>query len=460
MLPPLVVFLAGCAGIVTSEERLARREVQSVGNVYHGKGSPLVSPLLETQSPLRDLLLFSLLRNPRAEAAFHEWRAAVEEITIARSLPDPMLTFGLEISRGIEALTPALMTDPMNSWPGPGKLPLRAEAAYRRALAKRAVFERELLAGAFAVKQSYYQLWVVDEQLRWTRDALTVVEEMERLARERLAVGKVTQQDVLRAQMERDKIRNDLVNLEDSRRPMIARLRSALGLGADESLPAIQARLGEEPAALTEEGLLEQAFVRNPRLREMRAEVEQAGALFQLARRSTVPDLAFGVGANLMANPVPIMPSAGITLPIWRDKIAAEIAAGRAGVDARRASLSAEMLDLTVRFAEATFFWREADRNVRLYSERLLPKAKAALESAQAGYVGGLSGFLDLLEAERTLLDFQLAHATARGQRVIVLSQISLVIMGRWPEGVDDFLSPASLDSPRPGPASRPQQRR
>jgi outer membrane protein TolC len=95
-----------------------------------------------------------------------------------------------------------------------------------------------------------------------------------------------------------------------------------------------------------------------------------------------------------------------------------------------------------------------------LYAERLLPKAKAALESAQAGYVGGLSGFLDLLEAERTLLDFQLAHATARGQRVIVLSRISLVIMGRWPEGVDDFLSPASSDSPRPGPASRPQQRR
>ena len=95
-----------------------------------------------------------------------------------------------------------------------------------------------------------------------------------------------------------------------------------------------------------------------------------------------------------------------------------------------------------MRFAETAFAWREADRNVHLYNDNLLPKAKALLESALAGYTGGVSGFLDLLEAERTLLDYHVNQAMAVGQRELVLAEMSLIILGRWPEGVRTILPP------------------
>lgn len=432
-----ILFVAGCAGIPTKNEKAARADLNMTEATYRPESERPALPTLTSSSDLSELMEYAILNNPRAEAAFYEWKAAVEEITTARSLPDPMLNFDAEIMEGVlEALTPMLMTDPMSNWPGPGKLGLRADAAYGEALKKRAVFENELLATALAVKRAYYQLWVVEEQIRWTRETLALVDDMERISRERLVVGTVTQQDVLRAQIERDRLKTEFANLEDSRTPIEARLKSALGMPPDERLPTLKLRLEPTPPDFTEQSLLEIAFERNPRLKEMRAEVTQAIALYQLARKTTVPDYSFSVGGDVKASPVPLMPSFGITLPIWRDKIAAEIARESAGVGAARARLSAEELELAVRFAETAFAWREADRAVKLYGNRLVPKGRASLESARAGYIAGISSFLDLLDAERSLLEYWLSHATAMGQREIVLAEMSLIILGRWPEGV------------------------
>jgi len=467
------VFLAGCALPRRPRERLARADIEATATRYRpdeGKTSlrdelratraelktrtverarpprpPL--PKLTPASGLPNLIHYALLNNPRVESAFYAWKAAVERITTQRSLPDPMLQLNAEIMKGVRSFTPALMTQPGKMWSDPAKLGLRADAAYEVSVQKRAAFEAEMLATALDVKRAWYQLWTLQEQLRWTREALKVVNEMERLARERLAVGKVTQQDVLRAQMERDRLKTQIANLEDSRKPIIARLRSALGMLSGEPLPDLKPQLAATPANFTEKSLLDTAFTRNPRLKALRSEVLQAIALFHLAYRTVVPNYGFGLGAKIpqgrsgmMKRSTTWMPSVSLSLPIWRDKIAAEIAASRARLGAARARLTAEELDLAVRFAEAAFVWREADRNAALYGDRLLPKAKAALNSARAGYVTGASTFLDLLEAEKTLLDIHVGHVAAQGQRETVLAEMSLAILGLWPEGIPEIL--------------------
>jgi outer membrane protein, heavy metal efflux system len=434
-----VLLLSGCSGTPTRHEDVARQDLAAATSHYrpHDARPPL--PVLTAQSGLPDLISYALLNNPRIESLYYDWAGAVEDITTARSLPNPMLNFSADISRGASALSVGLASDPMSNWPGPGKLPLKADAAYGEALRRRAVFEGEMLATALAVKRAYFQLWVIDEQVRRTREVLAVIDEAETLARERLAVGMVTQQDVLRAQMERDQLRNRLANLEDSRRPLEARLRSALGLAPDQPLPPFALRLDPEAANFTEQSLMETGFARNPQLKAMRSEVLQAVALYQLSQKTKVPDYSWGIGIN-SATPVAVSPSFGITLPIWRDKIAAEIAAGRRGQRAAEARLSAEQLDLAVRFAETAYAWREADRNATLFGKQLLPKARAALDSARGGYVGGLTRFADLLDAERALLEFRVQYATAAGQREMALAEMSLVILGRWPTGVEEIL--------------------
>jgi outer membrane protein TolC len=438
----ILSLFAGCSGVATTNELRAREDIKTTESAYRPKDAKPALPNLSPNSSLSDLIQYALLNNPKVESAFYEWKAAVEAITIERSLPNPMLSFSAEITRSVDALSPAIMTDPMGSLPGPGKLQLRAEAAYEESVKKRALFENELLTAALEVKRVYYQLWVLEEEIRLMKETLAVVDEFERLARERLAVGKVAQQDVLRAQIEQDKLKTQLANLEDSRETLKARFRSALGLGPERPLPTVVARLEPSKMDFTEQSLLETAFVRNPRLKAMQSEVKQAIALFQLARKSAIPDFSGGIGVNLRASPLSWMPSVGVTLPIWRDKIAAEIARGGAQLQAARAKLTAEELDLAVMFAETIFAWREADRNVKLYGDKIIPKVAAALESAQAGYTAGISDFMDLLEAQRSLLEFRSAYAMAVGQREMILAEMSFAILGRWPEGVKSLLAP------------------
>ena len=98
---------------------------------------------------------------------------------------------------------------------------------------------------------------------------------------------------------------------------------------------------------------------------------------------------------------------------------------------------------LAVEFAEKSFMFREAGRTLELLTERLLPKARQSLEVAQSGYVSGKVDFLNLLDAERTLLEFQLAEVEARVQRELALAELSLLILGTPPAGAPVLSSDA-----------------
>ncbi len=102
-----------------------------------------------------------------------------------------------------------------------------------------------------------------------------------------------------------------------------------------------------------------------------------------------------------------------MTLPIWRDKLAAELAAAQAGKRAAEARLSAEQINLAVDFAEQTYLIREAGRELTLLRERLLPRARQSLDVSRAAYRSGQVDFLNVIDAQRALLNFQLDEIAA-----------------------------------------------
>jgi outer membrane protein TolC len=448
----LSAVFAGCRGTPVPGETAAHTRLENETRAYRPEGKRPQLPLLTVESTVGDLLAFAILNNPSVEAAFYEYAAAVEEITVERSYPDPMFELGVEIADTVEALTPALLTDPMNNWPLPVKLQLRGEAAYREAMAKRETVRAAMLETAYFVKRAWYQMWALDEEIRLTRDTVGVVDRAEKYALDRIAVGNATQQDALRAQMERDRLETSLESLADSRETVRSRMRAALGLESTAPMPDFKAALDEDGTAADGDATFAEALGRNAKLAGMRQEIMQAMALYELAGKAGVPDFSFGIEADLKGSPVPFAPRLGVQLPIWRDKITAEIAAARARAGASQSRLDAERLDLAVRFAEAAYAWREAERNAILYGERLLPKARAALEASESGYTGGITDFADLLDAQKTLLEFETERVRALGEGRIALAEMSLVIMAEWPEDAPEVLDGRS-DQPGPDPA-------
>jgi outer membrane protein TolC len=336
---------------------------------------------------------------------------------------------------------PGLMLD----FPGPGKLKAAANVAGAASRAKYFTFQSSVLRTAFSVKQAYYQLWFLDEKIRIDRQSLGLLGDLERTARARNEVGQVTLQDVYRAQMEQDKLAAEIAGLEDSRRPLLAQLKGALGMGREQPDPPMPARLESTPPELNGEELLDIAFARNPRLKETEAEVRLAEASLALARKSNVPDYSAGLQAEVYAPPF-YWPQAAVSLPVWRDKIAAQTAAAQAGLRAANGRLTSEQIALTVDFAMKSYDYREISRNLALLRDKLIPKARDTLEIARAGYLSGKTDFLDLMDAERALFNFQLEEVEARTRREITLAELSLVIAGVAPEAAP-FPPPPPGDS-------------
>lgn len=426
------LFVAGaCVGSQTPAERAARSDVASVSERYRPADTKPTLPTLTADSPLSDYLRFAVMNSPRVEVAYHEWAASIERIAPARSPADPRLTFEADIVDTVETLMPGLMVD----LPGPGKLRLSGDVMAAESRAAYFAFEREILKTALAVKTAYYRLRFLEESIRVENATLGLLRDIEQIAQQQNAAGRVTLQDVLRAQIARDQVEIEIQNLEDSRDALAAELKSALGLGLEDPPPPIPATFEASAGESQPSELFATALARNPSLRAMQADVERAEASLALARKSGAPDFSVGLEVDVKSDPTLFRPSASMSLPIWRDKIAAEIAAAQAAKRAAEARLTAEQIQIAAELASMLFMYREAVRDDALLTERLLPKARQSLDAARASYINGRASFLDVIDAQRTLLEFELAGIEADTQRELSLAYLSLAIAGVPPAG-------------------------
>jgi len=262
-----LLALTGCEGFTTHGEREARHEAGTVKAAYRPSDQLPSLSNLTTNSSLGDFLTFAMLNQPQIEAAYYDWAASVENITVERSLPDPQFTFQLYIQDVITSVMPGLMAQ----IPWLGKLRAQADAATAESRAKYSAFEGVVLQTAYDVKQGYYQLWFLDKKIAVDREMLQLLSELERIARARNETGQATLQDVYRAQIEADRLKTEIANLEDSRSSLLAQFKAALGLTRDQPNPPLPVRFEATTLDLSEEQILDTAFARNPQLKAMEA---------------------------------------------------------------------------------------------------------------------------------------------------------------------------------------------
>jgi outer membrane protein TolC len=446
----LGLLLNGCKGVEQPGEHQARGRLANIAAVYRPQGRSPALPALVTNSTLGEFLTYAMLNQPQIETAYFDWAASVENITAARSLPDPQLTFQMDIADIVTSVMPGFMQE----FPGPGKLRLQAQAATAASQARYFDFEKAVLQAAYAVKRSCAQLWFLDEKIRINREMLRLLSDLEQSARGQNAVGRATLQDVYRAQIEQDRLATEITNLEDSRDPLLAALKAALGMTREQPDPPAPGQFEAGTLDLPPDQLWATAFARNPRLKALEAGVLQAQASLDLAYKAKIPDFSLGLMADAKAAPVLYRPLAGATLPLWRDKIAAEIAGAQAGRRSAEARLTSEQIALAVDFAEKSYDYREISRNLSTLQEQLIPKAQKSLEIGRSGYLSGQIDFFNLMDSERTLLEFRLSEVQARTERELVVAELSLLVAGVPPASAPLLALPNEASAATPKPAN------
>jgi cobalt-zinc-cadmium efflux system outer membrane protein len=372
---------------------------------------------------LEDYLRYASLNNANLKAMFEQWKAALEQIPQAEALPDPKFTYGYYISEVETRVGPQKHRfGIMQMFPWFGKIEARTDAAASAAKAARQRYEAAKLKLFFEVKDAYYEYAYLAAAVDIAKENLELIKHFEEVARTKYAAATAGHPDVIRAQVELAKLEDHLKTLEELRKPISARLNAVLNRQSFEILPWPQKEIFQK-ADVNRNQLIESLRARNPELSALDFETEAARHRIELAKKNFWPDI--GVGVDWIVTDEAIMPGVRdsgkdpvilmftMNLPIWRDSYkAAELQAKAETARATQRKIEAENT-LIAHAVRALYDFEDSGRKINLYGDVLVPKAQELLGASETAYRGGTVDFLSLIDAQRTLLEYQLLYERA-----------------------------------------------
>ena len=405
----------------------------------------------------------ALERNPNVLASRRAVAAVAETIPQQTALDDPMLS---------ETFWPAPEHSPQTASgrmpfslsvsqevPWLSKLRVRGEVAEQEAKMALAQLAREELAVAEQVRLAYYDLYSLQRAIAVTRENEQLLEDLVGFAEARYRAGG-SQQDVLRVQIERERLRDQLIDYERRLEQAQADL-AALVHASPETEPLASEALDLPTAPQALDRLYELAARCRPELRERVHRIVRDQRRRELARLDYYPDVTVGFDYDLMTTSEAISPvadgkdnlgmSVGVNLPVYRDRLRAGVreAEHRVVESARR--YDAERDDTFRQIRRFVAAAEAAERQRALYRESIVPRAEQALEISVADYRVGRTDILQVVDNYTELLNFeiQLARFDADlGQAVASLDRV----VGCEVAAVSPAASPTVPPEPEPAP--------
>jgi outer membrane protein, heavy metal efflux system len=368
--------------------------------------APAQTPGAAPPDPVLDELVRAALEaRPELRQARSLVRAAEERVPQAGRLPDPTLTLGIQ-NDGFQAIQigkmetsywQVMVTQPL---PWPGKQGLRADAAGLEARAAGASLERVRLSVEAEVRRTYLDLLLSRDRLQLLAKLEALWQQSEGLARIRYEVGEAPQSDLLRAQLERTRLRQRRSALEADERTRIQALNRLRGRPLAEPVATtLGLRDLADPPLLPLEEARADAEARSPELAAARFGREASERKLDLARRDRYPDFAVTAGVMPRGSLDPMwLLSVGITLPVYgRQSHAVEesLARERAGAEGEEAVLHL----LRLRVEERRALLASLLSVNQLYRSGLLVQSEATVASTTAQYKVGRVTFASVLEA-------------------------------------------------------------
>ena len=314
---------------------------------------------------------------------------------------------------------------------------MQGDQASRSADAAGQVYELTKLKLFKRVKSTYYDYWYLAQAVAATREHVRLVTHLEGVARTRFKAGTVPHNAVIQAQVELGKLDDRLRSMEALQEPIVAKLNAALNRSPALPLPWPRS-LPEFDVSFTDEDALAWLGAANPELHRLEQVALREEVAIRLAKKSYYPNVSLGVDyidTDEALNPAvedsgkdAVVAMVSVNIPLWHGKYrAAEREARLRKVSAEETRIDAERR-LSADLILALYRLRDAERKADLYGDTLVPKAKQALQVTQQGFEAGQTGFIALIDAQRSLLEFQLAHSKARSDRVSQLAEIEVLV--------------------------------
>jgi outer membrane protein TolC len=359
----------------------------------------------------------ALKQNLQIEVAKYRYEASKARISQASSLDDPQFEYKYDkINASMDAVMQG-KTAPMRTFgvsqeiPFPTKLILRAQIAVKESQMAYEEYkekEREIIS---QVKSLYAGLAFIYSSIDITKENKAFLEQLARSLSTQYSLGKVRQEDALKAQLEIAKMENELIMLEQKRQVTQAKINVLLNQGPDIEL-ARPELMGNRGYKFNLEDMYKSAKDNRPELKAFRFALERARKTYSLAKQGYLPD--FMVKYERMERDGELKDWAGmvgISLPIWFwQKQNFNVKEMRKELKAMEAEFKNKE-NMTLLEVKEAFSNVEALKKLSvLFRTTYVPQAEQLLKSSSVSYEAGQADFLNLLDSERMLLEFKLDY--------------------------------------------------
>ena len=175
------------------------------------------------------------------------------------------------------------------------------------------------------------------------------------------------------------------------------------------------------------------AAANNPELAALAHDLQGRADALERARMEYFPD--FNPFAGFTGTVSQVI-GLGVSIPTFLPRVKGMVEEARADLGRMRAMCRQEKFDQASQVVAALYTLRNAERQADLFEQLIAPAAQRVADNARQAYAAGTGSFIDLIDAQRTLLDVRLTAAEARTARGKNLADLEALI-GREVETVN-----------------------
>jgi len=365
-----------------------------------------------------ELILAVAFMSPRVQAARERWEATLYQYTQAEFLEGLLREYrGFTRYLDIETGRPLQGGMLQEVYPYPSTLTFKGEMIREQVRLAELAWQQALREALVEAGTLFFAYQYQARGRETIAENLDILEDLVAVVEERYRTGIATQVDLIRAQTELERQRNLLRDFESRMEALAGQINAFLGrpptapLGrpSDKNLPydvpslerLIERALEDRQEVETEEARVARTAIAIRMGEVMNRPLFTQG--YSLYERGMMPEAAPGEPRM----PFGLEPGAGAPRPAYA-QAEAYLAEIRQRLQAEEETLEQVKADTA---ALARTLLEEADiahREVLLIRDVVLPQYQSAYEIALSAYTAGNISFIDLLDAERALIQARL----------------------------------------------------
>lgn len=387
--------------------------------------------MLEPTVPLTlpAALSMALEANAELSAARHELQAVEASVQQAGVLPNPSVELAAEDRRRDTRETTFLLSQSIELG---GKRSARVQVAQRGKDAAMAELDARRAEVRAAVITAFFEVLAAQERLRLAEESAQLAQRATDAAARRVAAGKISPVEETKARVAESGVRLELNRVRNE----LASARKRLAATWGNTAPHFERAEGRIDALPALPGLndLSSRLAMAPTVARARYELDRRQALAQLERSRRVPDVTVSMGVKrseeLGRNQAIV--GVSIALPLF-DTNRGNVLEALRRADKARDELTATEIRLDSEIAQAYAQLDTSRQEAETLQKEILPGAQSAYDAAVKGFEFGKFGFLDVLDAQRTLLQAKSQYLRALSDAHRAAAEIDRILGANSP---------------------------